>query len=91
MRGPIGSHVSLVVERREKIAQKFSWCARASPSTPWLQSAFLPSGKPNYIRLSQFNANATVELAHVLARLEKQGASAYILDLEQSGGLLQAG
>jgi len=90
MRGPIGSHVSLVVER-EGEAQKFSWCARASPSTRGCRIAFLPSGKPiGYIRLSQFNANATVELAHVLARLE--GASAYILDLRNNpGGLLQAG
>jgi carboxyl-terminal processing protease len=45
-----------------------------------------------YIRLSQFNANATVELAHAISRLEKQNANAYILDLRNNpGGLLQAG
>ena len=48
--------------------------------------------KIGYIRLSQFNANATVELAHAIDRLEKQGADSYILDLRNNpGGLLQAG
>jgi len=64
--------------------------SRIAP-TPWSE-LFLPERPIGYIRLSQFNANATVELAHVLARLEKQGASAYILDLRNNpGGLLQAG
>jgi carboxyl-terminal processing protease len=45
-----------------------------------------------YIRLSQFNAYAVAELAHAIARLEKQGADAYVLDLRNNpGGLLQAG
>ncbi|PSB24899.1 carboxyl-terminal processing protease CtpA [Stenomitos frigidus] len=48
--------------------------------------------KIGYIRLSQFNANATVELAHAIERMEKQGADSYILDLRNNpGGLLQAG
>jgi carboxyl-terminal processing protease len=49
----------------------------------------LPVG---YIRLSQFSANATEEVARAIDRLEKQGAAAYILDLRNNpGGLLQAG
>ncbi|MCY7272545.1 MAG: carboxyl-terminal protease, partial [Phormidesmis sp. CAN_BIN44] len=45
-----------------------------------------------YLRLSQFNANATAEMAHAIARLENQGADSYILDLRNNpGGLLQAG
>jgi len=45
-----------------------------------------------YIRLNQFNANATVELAKAVQRLEGQGAEGYILDLRNNpGGLLQAG
>jgi carboxyl-terminal processing protease len=48
--------------------------------------------KIGYVRLSQFNANAAAEVAHSIARLEKQGAEAYILDLRNNpGGLLQAG
>ena len=94
MRGPIGSRVSLVVERdgqestevqlvRDRIA--------LNPVVAELRST--PAGVPvGYIRLSQFNANATAELAHAIARLEKQGANAYVLDLRNNpGGLLQAG
>jgi carboxyl-terminal processing protease len=45
-----------------------------------------------YIRLSQFNANATAEVAHAISRLQGEGAQAYILDLRNNpGGLLQAG
>lgn len=45
-----------------------------------------------YIRLSQFSANATKEVAQAITRLEKQGADSYILDLRNNpGGLLQAG
>ncbi|NJK41630.1 MAG: PDZ domain-containing protein [Acaryochloridaceae cyanobacterium SU_2_1] len=45
-----------------------------------------------YIRLRQFNANATHEMASAIDRLEAQGAKGYILDLRNNpGGLLQAG
>ncbi|HEY9629122.1 MAG TPA: carboxyl-terminal processing protease CtpA [Coleofasciculaceae cyanobacterium] len=45
-----------------------------------------------YIRLSQFNANASTEVAHAIQTLESQGANAYVLDLRSNpGGLLQSG
>jgi carboxyl-terminal processing protease len=45
-----------------------------------------------YIRLSQFNANATREMVETLRQLEKQRVQGYILDLRNNpGGLLQAG
>jgi carboxyl-terminal processing protease len=45
-----------------------------------------------YIRLNQFNANATTEMSQAILRLEKKGADRYILDLRSNpGGLLQAG
>ncbi|HHP7244269.1 MAG TPA: carboxyl-terminal processing protease CtpA [Elainellaceae cyanobacterium] len=45
-----------------------------------------------YIRLNQFNANATSEVSQAIRRLDDQGADAYILDLRNNpGGLLQAG
>ncbi|NET47247.1 MAG: hypothetical protein F6K09_00510 [Merismopedia sp. SIO2A8] len=45
-----------------------------------------------YIRLSQFNANATLELKNSLQKLIKEGANAYLLDLRNNpGGLLQSG
>lgn len=99
MRGPIGSRVTLIVERagqapeplqvvRERIA--------LNPVIADLRTQPNPSGgdpiKLGYIRLSQFNANATSEVAHAIHRLETQGAEAYVLDLRNNpGGLLQAG
>ncbi|MCC5621637.1 S41 family peptidase, partial [Nostoc sp. CHAB 5715] len=52
-----------------------------------------PEGTPiGYLRLTQFNANASTELAHAISSLEKKGAAAYILDLRNNpGGLLQSG
>lgn len=45
-----------------------------------------------YLRLAQFSANATKEIAHSIANLEDQGAKGFILDLRNNpGGLLQAG
>ncbi len=93
MRGPMGSRVSLVVEHdgeareiqilRDRIA--------VNPVVAGLHTS--PKGVPiGYIRLTQFNANAVTEVAHAIARLEKQGADAYVLDLRNNpGGLLQAG
>jgi len=45
-----------------------------------------------YLRLNQFSANAAMEIAHAVKKLEQEGAEAYILDLRNNpGGLLQAG
>ncbi len=45
-----------------------------------------------YLRLAQFSANATKEIAHSIVDLENQGAKGFILDLRNNpGGLLQAG
>lgn len=95
MRGPIGSSVTLTVERegseqplqielvRDRIALNPVHAELQTPANG------IPLG---YIRLTQFNANATAEVAHALGKLEQQGAQAYILDLRNNpGGLLQAG
>lgn len=93
MRGSTGSFVTLLIERdgedkreirlmRDRIA--------LNPVVAELHST--PETPIGYIRLAQFNANATVELAHAVSNLEQQGAKAYILDLRNNpGGLLQAG
>ncbi len=94
MRGPIGSFVSLMVERdgednteiqlmRDRIA--------LNPVVAELRSSS-EGVSIGYLRLTQFNANATAEMAHAIVQLEKQGAGAYVLDLRNNpGGLLQAG
>lgn len=98
MRGPIGSQVILTVRRAEQeLADLRVQRDRIELNPVYadlrLQSA--PSDNPRkvgYIRLSQFNANASMEVAHAIHRLEQQGAEAYVLDLRSNpGGLLQAG
>lgn len=100
MRGTIGSRVALTIQRgqeallelnvvRDRIELNPVYADLRLQSTPANTDE---SAKIGYIRLSQFNANATVELADAIDRLEAQGANAYILDLRNNpGGLLQAG
>ncbi len=94
MRGPIGSGVSLILSRDgEALGEIKLVRARIALNPVFAELRDSPKGVPiGYIRLTQFNANATAELAHAIARLEKQGAEAYVLDLRNNpGGLLQAG
>jgi carboxyl-terminal processing protease len=94
MRGPIGSLVTLLIERdgeEQKEVRLTRDRIELNPVVAQLRSS--PQGTPiGYIRLTQFNANASMELAHAINSLEKKGAAAYILDLRNNpGGLLQAG
>lgn len=94
MRGPIGSLVTLLIERDGEGEQEIRVVRdriALNPVVAELRST--PQGTPfGYLRLTQFNANASMELAHAITSLEKKGAAAYILDLRNNpGGLLQAG
>ncbi|MBD2165490.1 PDZ domain-containing protein [Calothrix membranacea FACHB-236] len=94
MRGPIGSLVTLLIERdgtQEKEIRVVRDRIALNPVVSDLRVT--PQGTPiGYLRLNQFNANASMELAHAITSLEKKGAAAYILDLRNNpGGLLQAG
>ena len=100
MRGKIGSQVTLTIQREQEALQDFKVVRDRIELNPVYADLRLQSTPANtdepakigYIRLSQFNANATAEFAHALTRLETQGANAYILDLRNNpGGLLQAG
>ncbi len=95
MRGPVGSSVLLIVRhpdapdeleinlKRDRIA--------LNPVQADLRT-LADGSKLGYIRLNQFNANATTQMAQAIKRLEKQGSDRYILDLRSNpGGLLQAG
>ncbi|NJM70186.1 MAG: PDZ domain-containing protein [Scytonema sp. RU_4_4] len=94
MRGPIGSPVTLFIERQGEVEWQVQLVRdriALNPVVAELRS--FPQGKSiGYLRLTQFNANAPMELAHAISSLEKKGADAYILDLRNNpGGLLQAG
>jgi len=93
MRGPTGSFVTLLIERDGEEKREFRLMRDRIALNPVVAELHPTPEMPiGYIRLAQFNANATVELAHALSNLEKQGAKAYVLDLRSNpGGLLQAG
>jgi len=94
MRGPIGSSVTLLISRDGTGEQQVRIVRDRIELNPVVaQLRLSPQGTPiGYLRLTQFNANASMELAHAISSLEKQGAAAYILDLRNNpGGLLQSG
>lgn len=94
MRGPIGSRVTLMIERAGQAPKAFELVRNRIALNPVIAELRpQPTGKKiGYLRLSQFNANAATEVAHAIAKLEKQGADSYILDLRNNpGGLLNAG
>ncbi|HTL88032.1 MAG TPA: S41 family peptidase, partial [Leptolyngbya sp.] len=94
MRGTVGSHVTLTIARENGFEREFELVRDRIELNPVL-AELRPQAdgtKVGYLRLNQFNANATMEVAHAIAKLERDGANRYILDLRNNpGGLLNAG
>ncbi|MEB3310785.1 MAG: S41 family peptidase [Snowella sp.] len=97
MRGPKGTTVSLTIQPSDQDASQIRQVDLVRDRIS-LSPVFATLDKDHsqtaigYIRLSQFSANASQEIAHSIDSLKKQGAKAYILDLRNNpGGLLQAG
>jgi len=93
MRGESGSSVRLQVQHEggkpEEIKLVRERISLNPVSSELRQTA---AGKVGYIRLNQFNANATADFELALSNLQRQEAGAFILDLRNNpGGLLQAG
>lgn len=94
MRGPSGSLVTLLIERDGEAETEIRLTRDRIALNPVVSDLRVSAeGTPiGYLRLTQFNANASMELAHAISSLEKKGAAAYILDLRNNpGGLLQSG
>jgi carboxyl-terminal processing protease len=93
MRGPIGSHVTLTVARDSVTPFEIRVTRNRIALNPVLAELHTEAGQQiGYIRLNQFNGNATGEVAKAIRQLDRQGATAYVLDLRSNpGGLLQAG
>ncbi len=93
MRGKIGTVVILKIIHEEQPAKEYDLLRariELNPVTSALRTT--DHHRVGYIRLTQFNANAQVEVASAIAALEQQRADRYILDLRNNpGGLLQAG
>ncbi|HEY9828192.1 MAG TPA: S41 family peptidase [Stenomitos sp.] len=96
MRGPRGSTVLLQVQPQDRPDQVKTVSLKRdrieiNPVRGEIRKT--ENGKPfGYIRLSQFNANATKQMKEAIQKLEAQHVEGYVLDLRNNpGGLLQAG
>ena len=97
MRGKVGTSVTLTVQSGEEenanVRDVEIVRDRISLNPVYARLDDRRSEAPiGYLRLAQFSANATKEIAHSVVDLENQGAKGFILDLRNNpGGLLQAG
>ncbi|MFM7366766.1 MAG: S41 family peptidase, partial [Sphaerospermopsis kisseleviana] len=94
MRGQAGTVVTLLIGREGEADKEIILVRDRIELNPVVADVRLsPQGTAiGYIRLTQFNANAPMELAHAIHILKQKSAAAYILDLRNNpGGLLQAG
>lgn len=94
MRGPVGTTVVLTVARTGHAPKELELTRDVVNLNPVMTQLNVLEDdlKIGYIRLRQFNANATEEVATAIQQFEQAGASAYVLDLRNNpGGLLSAG
>lgn len=64
-------------------------CTRATITVPNVKSKIM-SGNVGYIRLGEFNSQASSQVSNAVKQLEKKGATSLILDLrENPGGLIK--
>ena len=92
IRGPEGSKVVLGLRRKGQVLNVPLVRARIEINSVDSSLNTAPNGsKVGYIRLKQFNANASREMRNAIRELESQGAQGYVLDLRSNpGGLLEA-
>lgn len=98
MRGEIGSEVKLTLERpiaNSKSFEKLDVLIKrdriaVNPIIAKLNQE--ENHKVGYIRLNQFNGNATADMEKTIKKFESEGADRYVLDLRGNpGGLFDAG
>ncbi|WAS05019.1 S41 family peptidase [Gloeomargaritales cyanobacterium VI4D9] len=91
IRGRPGTTVRLVIERGKQTLEFTLKRERIEIHAVRHELRETPTGKVGYIRMTQFNGNASQDVREAIRKLESQGVSGYILDLRSNpGGLLQA-
>lgn len=90
IRGPVGTEVVLTIQRDKEPEKDYTIRRDRIEIHPVRYSVRESDmGKIGYIRLNQFNANATEEMRQAIKDLESQKVTGYILDLRSNpGGLL---
>lgn len=94
MRGPAGTLVTLTFVRNNQPPAEVTLTRDVVNLNPVVTRLDRVSDQltVGYIRLSQFNGNATEQVAAAIKQYEQTGVNAYILDLRNNpGGLLSAG
>jgi len=92
IRGQEGSRVTLTLRRKAQVLEVPLTRERIELHAVESQINTSPEGlRVGYIRLKQFNANATKDMRQALRELETKGVDGYVLDLRSNpGGLLMA-
>lgn len=92
IRGPIGSLITLTIERDGESFDVVIIRDRISINPMVSRINTTSTGtQVGYIRLKQFSANAATDMSKVVRDMEAQGVDAYVLDLRfNPGGLLEA-
>ncbi|MFW6264377.1 MAG: carboxyl-terminal processing protease CtpC [Cyanobacteriota bacterium] len=89
IRGPVGSSVTLTVQRGEEVIDFPIERARIEIHPVRARVESTPAGEVGYIRLTQFSSNASEEMREAIKDLESKGVKSYVLDLRSNpGGLL---
>jgi carboxyl-terminal processing protease len=85
LRGEPGTKVSLTVQRGSQVLPSPLVVTRAIIQSPSVNAKMLPNDI-GWVELTVFGSDTSNELNKALARLDSQGAKAYILDLRYNGG-----
>lgn len=85
MRGPVGSTISLTIERRGSTLQ-FPNIAREEISVPTVEGQVIGNSDIGYIMISQFTERSPEEMGKVLSNLQSSEIKGLILDLRDNPG-----
>jgi len=85
LRGEPGTKVNLTVQRGGQVLPEPIIVTRAIIQSPSVNLKMLPNSI-GWVELTVFGSDTSNELNKALARLDAQGAKAYILDLRYNGG-----
>ncbi|KKZ12626.1 MAG: peptidase S41 [Candidatus Synechococcus spongiarum SP3] len=92
IRGPIGSLITLTIERDDEESFDVVIIRDRVSINPVVSriNTTAAGTQVGYIRLKQFSANAAIDMSKVVKDMEAQGVDAYVLDLRfNPGGLLE--
>ncbi|MFN2461681.1 MAG: S41 family peptidase [Candidatus Velthaea sp.] len=85
LRGEAGTKVQLTIQRSGQALTAPVSVTRAVIHSPSVNLKMLPNGI-GWVQLTVFGSDTANELNRALARLDSQGAKAYVLDLRYNGG-----